>query len=156
PVQIVFGLILGWLLGRTLRHRSILWVWAIPFAILCYSVATATVVMPTSVFVSPGAGQSRFSHYFGWGCRPADRCLDQLLITMPFYSSLAYSLGAALARKTPGYANPKDKRRYLAAAIAGAIVLAAFLIDLAISVLQSGQGGWHSNYLWLAATPLGV
>jgi len=74
---------------------------------------------------------------------------------MPFYSSLAYSLGAALARKTPGYADFKDKRRFLAAAIAGAIILAAFLIDLVISIRQS-QGGWHSNYLLLAATPLGV
>jgi hypothetical protein len=153
PVQIIFGLILGWLLGRAFRHRSMVWVWVVPLVILCYSVVTATTVLPTSVFASPGAGQSRISHYFGWGCRPADRCLDQLLITMPFYSSLAYSLGAALARKTLGYAGSEDTKHYRAAAVAGVIVLAAFVIDLAISIRQRG---WHSTYLLLAVTPMGV
>jgi hypothetical protein len=153
PVQIIFALILGWLLGRSLHHWSMVWVWVLPLAVLCYSVATARVLIPTSVLASPGVGQSRFSHYFGWGCRPVDGCLDQLLITMPFYSSLAYSLGATLARKTLGYAYSESKRHFRAVSAAGIIVLAASVIDLAISTQRSG---WHNLYLLLAVTPTGL
>jgi hypothetical protein len=155
PVQIIFALILGWLIGRTLRHRSMVWVWVLPLAILGYSLVTASSLVPewTSVLDRPGIGQSRFSHYFGWGCRPADRCLDQLLITMPFYSSLAYSMGAVLARKTLGYVDFHDKKHFRAVTIAGLIILAAFVIDLAISIQQSG---WHNIYLLLALTPTGL
>jgi hypothetical protein len=148
PVQIVFALILGWLLGRALRHRSIVWVWVLPLAILCYSVTTYRVMIPTSVLAS--IGQSRFSHYFGWGCRPENHCLDQLLITMPFYSCLAYSLGAAFARKAFGYADSKSSGHFRAVTVAGFIVVAAFLIDLFVSVQERG---WHGTYLLLAVTP---
>lgn len=153
PVQIIFALILGWLLGRALRHRSMLWVWALPLAILCYSLVTARVLIPTSVFANPGVFQSRFSHYFGWGCRPADRCLDQLLITMPFYSSLAYSMGAALARKTLGYASSQSEKHFRAVMFAGLFVLGASIIDLTISTHISG---WHNMYLLLAVIPTGL
>jgi hypothetical protein len=148
PVQIVFALILGWLLGRALRHRSIVWVWVLPLVILCYSVATYRVLVPTSVLAS--VGQSRFSHYFGWGCRPENHCLDQLLITMPFYSCLAYSLGAAFARRAFGYADSKSSGHFRAVTVAGFIVVAAFLIDLFVSVQERG---WHGTYLLLALTP---
>ncbi len=153
PVQIIFGLILGWLVGRALRHRSMLWVWVIPFAILCYSLVTATVLIPTSVLARPGVIQSRFSHYFGSGCRPAEHCLDQLLITMPFYSSLAYFIGAVLARKTLGYASSQNRKHFLAVMLAGLIVLAALIIDLAISIQRSG---WQNTYLLFLVTPTGL
>jgi hypothetical protein len=155
PVQIIFGFILGWLLGRTLRHRSMVWVWVLPLAILVYSLATATTLTPewTSVLAKPGVGQSRFSHYFGWGCRPAERCLDQMLITMPFYSSLAYSAGAVLARKTLGYAYSQNREHLRAVTLAGLVVLAAFAVDLAVSIQKSG---WHTGYLWFALTPVGL
>jgi hypothetical protein len=151
PVQIVFALILGWLLGRALRHRSIVWVWVLPLVILCYSVATYRVLIPPSVLAS--IGQSPFSHYFGWGCRPENHCLDQLLITMPFYSCLAYSSGAAFARKAFGYADFKSSRHFRAVTVAGFIVVAAFLIDLFVSVQG---GGWHGIYLLVALTPTAV
>jgi hypothetical protein len=153
PVQIIFALILGWLLGRVLRHRSMVWVWVLPLTILCYSVATSRVLVPTSVFASPGAGQSWFSHYFGWGCRPADHCLDQLLITMPFYSSLAYSLGATLARSTLGFASSRSRAHFRAVTVAGLIVLGGFFIDLAVS---TKMGGWHPVYLLFAVSPTGL
>jgi len=153
PVQINFAFILGWLLGRVLRHRSMVWVWVLPLAILCYSVATASVLNPTSVFASPGAGQSRFSHYFGWGCRPANHCLDQLLITMPFYSSLAYSLGAALARNALGFASRQSRVHFGAVTVAGLIVLGAIVIDLAVSTKAAG---WQTGYLLIAVTPTAI
>ena len=148
PVQIVFALILGWLLGRALRHRSIECVWVLPLVILCYSVATYRVLIPTSVLAS--IGQSRFSHYFGWGCRPENHCLDQVLITMPFYSCLAYSLGAAFARRVFGYAGSKSSGHFLAVTVAGFAIVAAFLIDLFVSVHEDG---WHRTYFLLALTP---
>ena len=151
PVQIVFALILGWLLGRALRQRSIVWVWVVPLVILCYSVATYRILVPTSVLAS--VGQSRFSHYFGWGCRPENHCLDQLLITMPFYACLVYSLGAALARKTFGYADFKSGRHFRAVTAAGFIVAASFVIDLLVS---AHVDGWHSTYFLLALTPTAV
>jgi hypothetical protein len=155
PVQVIFALILGWLLGRALRHQSIVWVWVLPCAILCYLVATATVLNPgwISVLARPGLGESRFSYYFGWGCQPAAHCLDQLLVTMPFYSSLAYSLGAVLGRGTLGYAFPENKNHFRAVTLAGIVVLAALAIDLIISIQQSG---WHRNYALLALAPTGL
>ena len=66
PVQIIFALTLGWLLGRVLRHRSMVWVWVLPLAILCYSVATSRVLVPTSVFASPGAANLGFHTILVW------------------------------------------------------------------------------------------
>lgn len=150
PIQIIFAVILGWLLGRVLRERSMVWIWVLPLALLCYSMATR-LLNPTSVFT--GVGQSWFSHYFGWGCRPADHCLDQLAITMPFYSSLAYSLGAALARKTLGFASSQSKAHFRALWVVGLVVLGAVVIDLAISTKASG---WQTGYLLVALTPTGL
>jgi hypothetical protein len=109
PVQIAMGLCLGWVVYRRLRHRSMLWIWVIPFAILGY----ALFVLPlspetTSVFNQSGI-QSRLSHYFGWGCNARDRCLDQIIVTLPSYAAAAYSIGAAVARKTNS--NSKDVQR---------------------------------------------
>ena len=62
-------------------------------------------------------------------------------------------MGAVLARKTLGYADFQDKKHFRAVTIAGLIILAAFVIDLAISIQQSG---WHNIYLLLALTPTGL
>ena len=37
PLQIVAGVYFGWLLGRRLQHRSMLWIWVLPLAILVYA-----------------------------------------------------------------------------------------------------------------------
>jgi hypothetical protein len=100
PVQIGAGLCFGWILSRRFRNRVMLWVWVIPLLILCYAVIAVPTLTPDMTFSSvlmPGSGSS-LSHYFGWGCRPENRCLDQLVITMPFYVSVAYSLGAFMER----------------------------------------------------------
>jgi hypothetical protein len=101
PVQIVVGLYFGWLLGRRFQHRCMLWIWILPLAILAYAFAATPLVSPyASVLLRPQSVQARFSFYFGWGCQPRENCLDQLFITMPFYASVAYSVGALLARKS--------------------------------------------------------
>lgn len=153
PVQIIFALILGWLLGRALRHRSIVWVWVLPLAILCYSLVTARVLIPTSVLAHPGVLQSRFSHYFGWGCQPADHCLDQLLITMPFYSSLAYSMGAFLARRLAQSGHASSRKLFFAVMFAGSIIVLSIAIDLIVSLRHTG---WQSTYWLILATPVGL
>lgn len=96
PLQITLGFYFGWALCRRLLHRSMVWVWIIPAMILCYALVAIPTLTPhtTSVLVR---GSGRLSHYFGWGCQPKDGCLDQLLITMPFYVATAYSVGAWLA-----------------------------------------------------------
>jgi len=91
PVQIALGLVLGWILGRWLRHRSMLWVWVLP----ALALGLAFVALPQ---VSSLTLQARLSHFFGWGCRPENHCSDQLGITLPLYSAISYSFGALLAR----------------------------------------------------------
>jgi len=155
PVQIIFALLLGCLLGRALRHRSMVWVWLLPFAILCYSLAIARVLIPewTSVLARPGVGQSQFSHYFGWGCQPADHCFDQLLITMPFYSSPAYSMGAFLVRRMAQSVHAASRKLFFAVMSAGLIIVLSITIDLITSLRQTG---WQSTYWLVLATPLGL
>ena len=100
PVHVCLALFLGWSLGGWLQHRSMLWVWVIPTAILCIVVAAFPWIGQTATkqywYVS---SPSRLSHFFGWGCRLENRCSDQLITTLPFYCSVAYSLGAWRARQ---------------------------------------------------------
>jgi FtsH-binding integral membrane protein len=93
PIQIVVGLYLGWLFSRHFKQRPMLWVWVLPFLVLLYALATFSDGSSSALDQTTG----RLSHYFGWGCQPKDRCLDQLLVTMPFYAAVAYSAGARLA-----------------------------------------------------------
>ena len=102
PVQVLLALFLGWLIGRFVRQRSALWVWVLPLAILSWFVvafpSVGQIGVPQhAVLRSP----DRWSHYFRWGCRARHACidLDQLVVTMPFYSATVYSLGAWIARK---------------------------------------------------------
>lgn len=99
PVQIVLGLWFGWLLGKRFRHRSMIYAWLLPFLILSFAVVAVPSLSTeyTSVLTDP---QSRFSHYFGWGCQPKNHCFDQLIVTLPFYAATSYSIGAYLALKT--------------------------------------------------------
>ena len=109
PGQIVAGLYFGWVLGRRLQPRSVFWVWVLPLAILAYAFATTPMPNPSpSIFARPETVQARLSFYFGWGCQSRARCLNQLLITMPFYASVAYSLGALLARSAYTKARQKE------------------------------------------------
>lgn len=117
PAHILIAFPLGWLLGGSLRHRSMLWVWILPLIVLCAAIVgypqTVTVsyrvlVMligpyPLQDFVRSepaGAGlTAALWHFFGWG-HGFQPC-GQLLVTVPFYTSAAYSLGAMLAWRIP-------------------------------------------------------
>lgn len=102
PVQVALGLWFGWMLNRRLGHGSMVWIWVLPFLILsCVLIAFPTFTTSfQSVMQRGNSGQPSLSYYLGWGCQPKNHCLDQLAITMPFYTAAAYSIGAALARKS--------------------------------------------------------
>jgi hypothetical protein len=126
PLQIAFALFLGWLLGRDLRRKAMLWVWVIPFAILCYAVAAVPTISPfpiPSIFQA-GIGQSRLWHYFALGCRSEHRCLDQIVVIMPVYASAAYSIGALLAPRMPASSRMASVIRFWASLIVGLFCLA--------------------------------
>src|SRR5215469_14649546 len=93
PVQIVVALLLGWLLSDFWEHKSMAWVWVLPYAWLVYDFAR----LPS---VHGMAFQERLSYFFG-RCTPGNDCIDQLGVTLPFYVAVAYSLGALLAYKLP-------------------------------------------------------
>ena len=107
PVQILTGLYFGWFLGRRFPHKSMLGVWILPLLVLAYSFLAGPVVSPwASPLIRPESLGGRLRFYFGWGCQPRERCIDQLLLTMPFYASAAYSVGALLARKMSAKTHP--------------------------------------------------
>jgi hypothetical protein len=126
PLQIAFAIFLGWLLGRDLRRKSMLWVWVIPFAILCYAVAAVPTIspFPTPPALQAGVGQSRLWHYFAAGCRSEHRCLDQIIVIMPFYAGAAYSLGAFLAPRIPAGSRMASGIRFWASLVVGLVCLA--------------------------------
>lgn len=97
PAQVALALLTGLILPHGIRHWAMHWVWILPFLIVCVSFALTPL---------PVAG--RFEYYFGWGCRPELRCFNQLAVTLPFYTSAAYSL-AAFSRSTVEKHNKKNK-----------------------------------------------
>lgn len=95
PIQIAVGAYLGWRLYSRWGHRSMLWVWVLPGLVLTYAVIAIPTFSPWSLSAETGP----LSHYFGWGCQADCRCYDQLTFTQPFYTSVAYSLGALRASR---------------------------------------------------------
>jgi hypothetical protein len=94
PIQITGGAYFGWKLYRRWAHRSMLWVRILPGVLLTYAVIAIPTFSPWS---SSLADTGPLSHYFGWGCQADNRCYDQLTFTQPFYTSVAYSVGALWA-----------------------------------------------------------
>jgi hypothetical protein len=145
PIQIALGLLLGWAFGRRLWHRSMIWVWILPFAYLCYAfVAVPTITSNLPPEFQAGIGESRFAHYFGWGCGPWNNCIDQVDFTLPFYIGAAYSLGGLLARKVSKRIRLNSKLEGGVFFIVGIWFFVAAVSDLyhSIPVL-----GWHWIFL---------
>jgi hypothetical protein len=87
PLQIAMGAIAGGYARHRFKRSFASWVWVLPLAHFLFCLAQFDV----SVFQNPLA--VRFEHFLGNGCRPP-QCWDQMLCTAPFYTSVAYSLGA--------------------------------------------------------------
>jgi hypothetical protein len=151
PVQITVGLVLGWILGRHLRHRSMRWVWILPCAYLCYAVIAIPTFNPT---VTPpdlqaGVGQSRLAHYFGWGCQPVNNCFDQELVTSLFYASAAYSIAAFAAEELTQATVPTTMVQFSLILTVGIVFFASAVCDLIAAV----RIRWDWRLVPIAAVP---
>lgn len=156
PVQIGLGLLLGWSIGRRVQHRTMLWVWIVPSIYLMYAlIAIPTLVPRSNPFPQEwqaGVGESRFKHYFGWGCGAYHPCFDQAAITLFFYTAVAYSIGALLARKVPKRFRSHDVTEIWKSLIVAFIFLFFAVLEIVLTVRQ----GWKSSYLPLVVTPAGI
>jgi hypothetical protein len=86
PIQIVVALLTAFVIGQFANHYLMRWVWIIPTLILLSSIGLSSLPLP-----------ARLDYFFGYGCRPENRCVGQLIFTLPFYSAVSYSMGGRLA-----------------------------------------------------------
>lgn len=102
PFQVVFSFVVGFVLWRYKHHDEMLWVWVFPILVLCI----------TMLFVF-GTRTSDMklvlAHFLGDTCRSSEHCFDQLVFTLPCFTSVAYALGAFLARQSTVARNPKPQ-----------------------------------------------
>lgn len=87
PIQMVLAIVISFAMALRWKSRAMLYVW----------------VLPTLVFITAflifGRGLSigeRLEYFFGTGCKLSSRCFDQVVFTLPLYTSIAYSIGAWL------------------------------------------------------------
>jgi len=153
PVQIGLAVFLGWVFSRHLWHRSMVWVWILPLVHLCYAfVAIPTLTPNLPPKFQAGIGESRLSHYFGWGCGPWNHCLDQTAVTLPFYVAAAYSIGALLAHKSPEGTSSIEKTEDAICFAFGVWLFVAAVRDFYISA----RAEWHWMTLPLGLVPAGI
>jgi len=91
-MQILAGFLAGRALYKYLPSRVALAAWVIPGILLLWNVLS---------WRTMSKYDSAWDTFFGNGCSSSE-CLDQLLLTAPFYTAVAYSLGAFLARSRKG------------------------------------------------------
>lgn len=135
PVQVGVGLVFGWILGRHLRDKSMRWVWVLPFAVLCYAFVTIPTLNPEPLALQAGVGQSRWAHYFGWGCQSVpNNCIDQEVFTAPFYAGTAFSIAAFAAEELTENASPATIPQFAFVLAVGIIILLGAVYDFVQSV----------------------
>jgi hypothetical protein len=104
-VSIVPALALGYVVSLYFPKLAI-WAWVLPTVILVYKLLTFTDPSSSVLFSNPW---SRFSYFFvierampvfepGFGGVDPIRVAQQMSVVAPFYSGLAYSIGALAAR----------------------------------------------------------
>jgi hypothetical protein len=154
PVQIGLGLLLGWSIGRRVQHRAMLWVWILPLAYLTYAIIAIATLVPQLIppEYQAGVGETRFKHYFGWGCGDVHPCFDQNAITVLFYVAAAYSIGALLARKVPTRLPSNSPAEIWKSLTLAFVFLFVTVLEIVLTVRQ----GWISSYLPLVVTPAGI
>jgi hypothetical protein len=96
PVQIVVGLLWGFLLGRRYRHLVMLWTWVVP----ALAIALLILFVPLRPVVVAGTEITKIEHFFGRKCLPQNHCFEWAF-TLLLYSAAGYSLGAFLERRLP-------------------------------------------------------
>ena len=101
------GAIMGYLVNRNMRDATALLVWIIPLAWLIYGIRDSA-----ASYSEVRAQQSRSAYiwdsFFGTHCSGSE-CLNELLFTAPFLSSVSYSITAYFAsRNIPDVAQPES------------------------------------------------
>jgi len=154
PIQISLGILLGWVFGRHLWHRSMVWVWVLPLVYLSYAFVAIPTLTPNLVppEFQAGIGESRFWHYFGWGCGPWNHCIDQTAFTLPFYMAAAYSIGALIACTASRRAHIDARLEAGAILILGIWFFLAALRDFYFSVSTQ----WHWMILPYESVSAGI
>ena len=131
PVQIIVGLLWGWLVWRQSRHRAMLWVWVFP--LLSLIIAILDDLTRTSNLY-PGAISLDFRitlmRFFGAECRLEDHCLDQIGFSLPFYAAVSYAIGAWLAVRFPIRSRLSNSIVNLAVIGVGILVLTDTLVGV--------------------------
>lgn len=92
PMQVFFGFLLGWALMKRFGNQASLWVWCIPALVLI----VAMIHGPMLRFDTSQPYRA-VNYFLSSGCRAQDRCLDQIIVTLPFLTATAYSMGAGVA-----------------------------------------------------------
>lgn len=95
PLHVIMAFMVGWVLGGTLRERSMLWVWVLPFVSLCTSQIGFPLIgrgFSEDYRLLALSGQLEYS----WG-RFGVYSLQQIVRITLLYTAVAYSLGALLA-----------------------------------------------------------
>src|SRR5258708_2028530 len=89
------GAIMGYLVNRNMRDLAALLVWLVPLAWLIYGIRDSA-----ASYSEAWAQQSRSAYiwdtFFGTHCGGSE-CLNELLFTAPFLSSVSYSITAYFA-----------------------------------------------------------
>lgn len=91
PLQVALSISLGYLAsGKLPNKRYALWSWVVPAGVLAVSLI---LWRPTTVL---GGGWSAvLHHFFGASATGSITNLDQFTRTLPFYTSIGYTTGAA-------------------------------------------------------------
>jgi len=86
PVQILTSLALGFWVWRRFHDRCMFWVWIIPCLVLLAAFCNI-----------PESHQAPFTYFFGSGCLLERHCFNQVALTPPVLTSIAYAVGGRLA-----------------------------------------------------------
>jgi hypothetical protein len=133
PAQLLLGLFLGWLLGRHLQQRSMLWIWVVPWVCMCFIFA---------------------AFRLGW-LPNRDPWVIELVrrgATAPLCSAAGYSGGALLARMMPIHSSLAGQMHSRGVLTFGLVVVGAALLDL----VQSLRQGWQGMMFAIEAAPAAV
>jgi len=95
PVQAVLGLLLGFVLARYMRRGTMVWTWVVPLTVLGVTIITLPVKDP-----------SILNQVLRYGCAEGGPCFDRQGVALLGFgvvsvASIAYSLGATLAKQKP-------------------------------------------------------
>jgi hypothetical protein len=131
PVQIIVGLLWGWLVWRQSRNRAMLWVWVFPLLTLIIGIlddlTRASDRYPGLISLDFRITMMRF---FGAECRLEDHCFAQIGFSLPFYAAVSYAIGAWLALRFPIRSRLSNK-------IVDAAVIAIGILILANTVWEA-------------------